>query len=280
MNLDLMRSLIRASLREDVGRGDITSEALFSRSLEGEAEIVAREEGLVAGLEVAREVFRTTSDKSMHFTFSREEGDLVKSGRPVLAIKGEILAILTGERVALNFLSRISGIASATRKYVNLVKDLGVSIVDTRKTSPNLRVFEKYGVKVGGGLNHRFGLDDSVLIKDNHIRICGGITEALRRVKKNLSPVSKLEVEVENFTELKEAVAVGVDIVMLDNMDPREMRKAVLMIRESGKGILIEASGGVNLKNVRRIAETGVDFISVGAITHSPTSLNFALEII
>lgn len=278
MNLDSVRPLIQGALDEDVGRGDITSEALFPSSLKGMAQIVAKEKGLLAGVEVAKEVFRLTSSGSMKFTHWLEDGDLIESNRAVLIMEGGASSILRGERVALNFLSRLSGIATLTRKYVDLIKGLEVRILDTRKTSPNLRVLEKYAVKMGGGMNHRFGLDDGILIKDNHIKICGGVGEAVERAKKNLSPLLKIEVEVENLTQLEEAIAAGADIIMLDNMEKGKMREAVSRIRGQKRDILIEASGGINLENVRDVAETGVDFISVGGLTHSAASLNFALE--
>ena len=278
MNLSSVRPLIQSALDEDVGRGDITSRALFSSSLKRGAQIVAKEEGLLAGVEVAKEVFRLTSSGRVKFTHSLEDGDLVGEDRPVLIMEGSVLAILRGERVALNFLSRLSGIATLTRKYVDLVKGLEVRIMDTRKTSPNLRVFEKYAVKTGGGLNHRFGLDDGVLIKDNHIKICGGVGEAVGRARQMLSPLLKIEVEVENFAQLEEAIDAGADIVMLDNMEKGKMQEAVRRVRSQERHILIEASGGINLQNVREAAETGVNFISVGGLTHSAMSLNFALE--
>ena len=278
MNLSSVRPLIRSALDEDVGRGDITSEALFSSSLKRGAQIVAKEEGLLVGVEVAKEVFRLTSSGRVKFAHSLEDGDLVGEDRPVLIMEGSVLAILRGERVALNFLSRLSGIATLTRRYVDLVKGLEVRIMDTRKTSPNLRVLEKYAVKTGGGLNHRFGLDDGVLIKDNHIKICGGVGEAVRRARERLSPLLKIEVEVENLAQLEEAIDAGADIVMLDNMEKGKMQEAVRRVRSQERHILIEASGGINLQNVREAAETGVDFISVGGLTHSTMSLNFALE--
>jgi len=278
LNLSSVRPLIRSALDEDVGRGDITSEALFSPSLKRGAQIVAKEEGLLAGVEVAKEVFRLTSSGRVKFTHSLEDGDLIGEDRPVLIMEGSVLAILRGERVALNFLSRLSGIATLTRKYVDLVKGLEVRIMDTRKTSPNLRALEKYAVKTGGGLNHRFGLDDGVLIKDNHIKICGGVGEAVRRTRQMLSPLLKIEVEVENLAQLEEAIDAGADIVMLDNMEKGKMQEAVRRIRSQERHILIEASGGISLENVRDTAETGVDFISVGGLTHSAMSLNFALE--
>ena len=278
MNLSSVRPLIRSALDEDVGRGDITSEALFSPSLKRGAQIVAKEEGFLVGVEVAKEVFRLTSSGRVKFPRSLEDGDLVGQDRPVLIMAGSTLAILRGERVALNFLSRLSGIASLTKKYVDRVKGLEVRIMDTRKTSPNLRVLEKYAVKIGGGLNHRFGLDDGVLIKDNHIKICGGVGEAVGRARQMLSPLLKIEVEVENLAQLEEAIDEGADIVMLDNMEKGKMQEAVKRIRSQERHILIEASGGINLQNVRDVAETGVDFISVGGLTHSAVSLNFALE--
>ena len=278
MDLSSVRPLIRSALDEDVGRGDITSEALFSPSLKRKAQIVAKEEGLLAGVEVVKEVFRLTSSGRVKFTHSLEDGDLIGEDRPVLIMEGSVLAILRGERVALNFLSRLSGIATLTRKYVDLVKGLEVRIMDTRKTSPNLRALEKYAVKTGGGLNHRFALDDGVLIKDNHIKICGGVGEAVRRTRQMLSPLLKIEVEVENLAQLEEAIDAGADIVMLDNMEKGRMQEAVRRIRSQERHILIEASGGISLENVRDTAETGVDFVSVGGLTHSAMSLNFALE--
>jgi nicotinate-nucleotide pyrophosphorylase (carboxylating) len=273
-----MRPLIQGALDEDVGRGDITSEALFSSSLKERAQIVAREEGLLAGVEVAKEVFGLSSSGSMKFIHSLKDGDLVGPKKPVLVMEGGASSILRGERVALNFLSRLSGIATLTRKYVELIKGLEVRILDTRKTSPHLRVLEKYAVKTGGGVNHRFGLDDGILIKDNHIKICGGVGEALKRARKNLSPLLKIEVEVEDLAQLEEAIAAGADIIMLDNMEKGKMKEAVSRIRCQKRHILIEASGGISLRNVRDVAETGVDFISVGGLTHSAASLNFTLE--
>jgi nicotinate-nucleotide pyrophosphorylase (carboxylating) len=240
---------------------------------------MAKEEGLLAGVEVAKEVFRLTSSGRVKFTHWSEDGDLVGRNKAVLIMEGGASSILRGERVALNFLSRLSGIATLTRKYVDLVKDLKVRILDTRKTSPNLRVLEKYAVKIGGGLNHRFGLDDGILIKDNHIKICGGVGEAVERARKKLSPLLKIEVEVEDLAQLEEAIAAGADVIMLDNMEKGKMREAVSRIRYQQRHILIEASGGINLKNARDVAETGVDFISVGGLTHSAASLNFALEV-
>jgi len=278
LNLASVRPLIRSALDEDVARGDITSAALFSSSLKRKAQIVAKEEGFLAGVEVVKEVFRLTSSGGVKFTHSLEDGNLVGQNKPVLIMEGSVLAILRGERVALNFLSRLSGIATLTRKYVDRVKGLEVRIMDTRKTSPNLRVLEKYAVKMGGGLNHRFGLDDGVLIKDNHIKVCGGVGEAVRRARERLSPLLKIEVEVENLAQLEEAIDAGADIVMLDNMEKGKMQEAVRRIRSQERHLLIEASGGINLQNVREAAETGVNFISVGGLTHSAMSLNFALE--
>ncbi len=241
---------------------------------------MAREEGVLVGVEVAKEVFRLTSSGRVKFPHSLEDGELIGKGRPVLVMEGGALAILRGERVALNFLSRLSGIATLTKEYVDRVKDLEVKVMDTRKTSPNLRVLEKYAVKVGGGLNHRFGMDDGVLIKDNHIKICGGVGKALRRARERLSPLLKIEVEVEDLAQLEEAIDQGADIIMLDNMEKEKMGEAVRRIRSQERHLLIEASGGINLENVRDVAETGVDFISVGGLTHSAASLNFTLEVV
>ena len=278
LDLALVRSLIQSALKEDIGRGDITSEAIVSSSSCGKAEIVAEEEGILAGVELAREVFRLISSEKVEFSYSLKDRDILVKGEPILVVKSETLNILKGERTALNFLSRLSGIATLTKKYVDLACPFEVKILDTRKTTPNLRLLEKYAVKIGGGFSHRFALDD-VLIKDNHIKASGGVREAVARVRRGVSPLKKIEVEVDGLSQVEEALAAKVDIIMLDNMSIEEIKEAVKLIRESNKGTLIEVSGGVNLASVIEIARTKVDLISVGQLTHSARSLKMSLDL-
>ncbi|KKL59233.1 hypothetical protein LCGC14_2217420, partial [marine sediment metagenome] len=263
----------------DIGRGDITSEAIISSSSCGKAEIVAEEKGTLAGVELAKEVFRLVSSNKVEFSYSLKDRDILVEGEPILIVKSEALNILKGERTALNFLSRLSGIATLTKKYVDLTHPLKIKILDTRKTTPNLRLLEKYAVKIGGGFNHRFALDDEVLIKDNHIKACGGVKEAVKRVRRGVSPLKKIEVEVDGLPQVKEALAAKVDIIMLDNMSMEEIKEAVKLIRESSKGTLIEVSGGIDLVSIVEIARTKVDLISVGQLTHSARSLKMSLNL-
>ncbi len=279
MDLSLIRPIIQSALREDIGRGDITSQAIAPSSLTGKACIIAEEEGILAGIEVAKEVFRLTSGEKVEFISQLKDKDSLKGGLPVLILQTSALAILKGERVALNFLGRLSGIATLTREYVDLASPFGVKILDTRKTTPNLRVLEKYAVKIGGGLNHRFGLDSGILIKDNHIRICGSLKKAVERIRQAIPPFWKIEVEADGLSEVKEAVELGVEAIMLDNMGLKEIKKAVDLIRQQAKEIIIEASGGINLENVAEVAKSGVDLISVGSLTKAAKNLNMHLEI-
>jgi len=279
LDLALIRPLIRSALKEDIGRGDITSEAIISSLSRGKAEIVAEEKGILAGVELAKEVFRLISWEKVEFSHSLKDRDILVKGEPILVVKSETLNILKGERTALNFLSRLSGIATLTKKYVDLTRTFKVKILDTRKTTPNLRLLEKYAVKIGGGFNHRFALDDGILIKDNHIKACGGVKEAVARVRRGVSPLKKIEVEVDGLSQVEEALAVKVDIIMLDNMSMEEIKKAVKLIRESNKGTLIEVSGGVNLESVVEVARTRVDLVSVGQLTHSARSLKMSLNL-
>ncbi|HZK17959.1 MAG TPA: carboxylating nicotinate-nucleotide diphosphorylase [Clostridia bacterium] len=276
-NLELpgLGRLIENSLREDVGRGDLTTLSIVSPEARARGIIYAKETGVIAGLSVVKSVFQYLSP-SMEFKSFVPDGVTVRDGTVLAEVNGSARAILTGERLALNFLQHLSGIASKTREFVNKVKDLRVSIVDTRKTTPGLRELEKYAVRAGGGCNHRFALYDAVLIKDNHIKMAGGITEAVGHAKKYISPLTKIEVEVEDIQQLKVALEAGADIIMLDNMSCEMMREAVLLV---DKRVLLEASGGVNEGNVRDIAETGVDMISVGALTHAVRSLDISLDI-
>ncbi len=279
MDLSLIRPIIQSALREDIGRGDITSQAIAPSSLTGKACIIAEEEGILAGIEVAKEVFRLTSGEKVEFISQLKDKDSLKGGLPVLILQTSALAILKGERVALNFLGRLSGIATLTKEYVDLASPFGVKILDTRKTTPNLRVLEKYAVKIGGGLNHRFGLDSGILIKDNHIRICGSLKKAVERIRQAIPPFWKIEVEADGLSEVKEAVELGVEAIMLDNMGLKEIKKAVDLIRQQAKEIIIEASGGINLENVAEVAKSGVDLISVGSLTKAAKNLNMHLEI-
>ena len=279
MDLSLIRPIIQSALREDIGRGDITSQAIAPSSLTRKACIMAEEEGILAGIEVAKEVFRLTSGEKVEFISQLKDKDSLKGGLPVLILQTSALAILKGERVALNFLGRLSGIATLTKEYVDLASPLGTKILDTRKTTPNLRVLEKYAVKIGGGLNHRFGLDSGILIKDNHIRICGSLKKAVERIRQAIPPFWKIEVEADGLSEVKEAVELGVEAIMLDNMGLKEIKKAVDLIRQQAKEIIIEASGGINLENVAEVAKSGVDLISVGSLTKAAKNLNMHLEI-
>lgn len=279
MDLSLIRPIIQSALREDIGRGDITSQAIAPSSLTGKACIIAEEEGILAGIEVAKEVFRLTSGEKVEFISQLKDKDSLKGGLPVLILQTSALAILKGERVALNFLGRLSGIATLTKEYVDLASPFGVKILDTRKTTPNLRVLEKYAVKIGDGLNHRFGLDSGILIKDNHIRICGSLKKAVERIRQAIPPFWKIEVEADGLSEVEEAVELGVEAIMLDNMGLKEIKKAVDLIRQQAKEIIIEASGGINLENVAEVAKSGVDLISVGSLTKAAKNLNMHLEI-
>ncbi|MFQ6066345.1 MAG: carboxylating nicotinate-nucleotide diphosphorylase [bacterium] len=279
MDISVVRPVIQNALREDIGRGDITSQAIAPSSLTGKACIIAEEEGVLAGIEVAKEVFRLTSGEKVEFISELKDKDSLKGGLSILILQTNLLAILKGERVALNFLGRLSGIATLTKQYVELASPFGVKILDTRKTTPNLRILEKYAVRTGGGLSHRFGLDSGILIKDNHIRICGSLRKAVERVHQRVPPFWKIEVEVNDLSQAKEAVEMGVEAIMLDNMRLEEIKKAVKLIRQKAKETIIEASGGINLENVAKVAKSGVDLISVGSLTKATRNLNMRLEI-
>lgn len=268
--------IIEEALLEDIWTGDITTESIIPPYLHKKAIIIAKEEGIIAGLEVANLVFKKL-DSAISFQKKVEDGSIVKPYSTVVEISGAARTILQGERVALNFLQRMSGIATTTFKFCQEVKDFPVQIVDTRKTIPGIRILDKYAVRVGGGKNHRFGLYDAVLIKDNHIAVAGSIASAINSVRAKISPLLKIEIEIQNLSQLQEALETKVDIVMLDNMDLEMMKQAVKIAR--GK-TLIEASGGITLDKVKEIAEIGVDFISVGSLTHSVKALDLSLEII
>jgi nicotinate-nucleotide pyrophosphorylase (carboxylating) len=272
---DGLGKLIAKALKEDVGHGDITTSAILSGDEGGNAHAVAKEDMVVAGIELFKEVFLSV-DPDMGFHTDSHDGAAAKNGAVLAEISGTIRNILIAERVALNFLQRLCGIATLTRAYVEAVKGTGAKIIDTRKTTPCLRDLEKYAVRMGGGYNHRFGLDGGALIKDNHIRAAGGISNAVRCIRDTIPLTLKIEVEVQDLKEVEEALASGVDIIMLDNMKTEEMREAVSLIK--GRAI-VEASGNVTLHRVREIAETGVDYISVGALTHSAPAADISLNI-
>ena len=266
-----IRTIIVHALAEDIGAGDVTSAATIPAGARGKFHLAAREEMVVCGLDVARGVFAQLSPAIRFETFC-SEGDVVKAGTKLAEIEGEVAPILAGERVALNLMQRMSGVATVTRQYVQAVAGTKAIIRDTRKTIPGLRILDKYAVLTGGGQNHRMRLDDAVLIKDNHIAMCGGIAQAVTSAKKQRLPVT---VECDTLPQLEAALAAGADAVLLDNMPPELLRQAVQI--NAGR-VKLEASGGVTLKNVRAIAETGVDYIAIGALTHSVRAVDIGLD--
>jgi nicotinate-nucleotide pyrophosphorylase (carboxylating) len=271
----LIEPIVRHALEEDLGRaGDITSELTIEAHARATAKLVARKAGTIAGLIAAETAFRLI-DPSLKFTYEKPDGSTVAAGTMLAVIEGPARAVLSGERVALNFAGHLSGVATATHALVKAVAGTKAKIVCTRKTTPGLRVLEKYAVRCGGGFNHRFGLDDAVLIKDNHIVAAGGIRPAVERVRAGIAHMTKIELEVDTLEQLEEALALGVDTILLDNMPPDTLRRAVAMAK--GRAVL-EASGNVTISTVRAIAETGVDYISSGAITHSAPNLDLGLD--
>lgn len=273
-----LRELIEAALDEDLGHGDVTSDYFIPTNIQATGDFVARQAGVLAGIEVAAEVYRAVSPQ-VKFEKVLDDGAKLQSGAVIARVRGPARLLLRGERVALNFMQRLSGIASLTARYVETIQGTPARIVDTRKTTPLLRDLEKYAVRAGGGFNHRRDLSDGVLIKDNHIEAMQaagiGLTEALQTARRNLPHLVKIEVEVDRLDQIEAALAGGADVILLDNMKPDQLRQAVAMI---GNRALTEASGGVNLETVRAIAETGVNLISVGALTHSAPSLDIGLD--
>ncbi|SHI78769.1 carboxylating nicotinate-nucleotide diphosphorylase [Desulfofundulus thermosubterraneus] len=271
----VLEDLIDRVLKEDIGTGDVTTNSIVPPDYTTIGFIHAKEPGVVAGLPVAGAVFRRLSPH-ISFQIRVREGERVQAGQLLARVEGEARAILSGERVALNLLQRMSGIATYTARLVELIREFKAKIVDTRKTTPGLRILEKYAVRVGGALNHRFGLYDAVLIKDNHIKVAGSITRAVELARANIPHTMKVEVEVEDLTGVEEALAAGADIIMLDNMDIPTMTRAVELV--AGRAYL-EASGRINEQNIVEVARTGVDFISLGALTHSARSLDISLDV-
>jgi len=274
MKMLILDSIILA-LREDIGSGDITTDAIVPPNMKISADIRAKESGIICGLLIAKLVFMSV-DKTIVFTDKAKDGKYVKKGAVIATVKGPARGILTAERTALNYLQRLSGIATLTNKFVKFA-GRGVKILDTRKTTPGLRVLEKYAVKIGGGFNHRLGLYDAILIKSNHVSIVGRVKTAIDLVKKKCDWV---EVEVKTPGQVKEAVGSGASRIMLDNMSLADIRRSVKLVRASKRKIEIEASGGITLKNIRGIAGTGVDYISVGELTHSAPALDMNLKVI
>lgn len=266
--------LIEAALSEDIGDGDITTSSIIRTPLKADAHLRAKEGLILAGSDVFHRVYKKL-DPEINFIAHFKDGDEISQGSVIGELSGKVETILKGERVALNFLQRLSGIATITQEYVKKVSSYPVKILDTRKTTPGWRALEKYAVKMGGGTNHRVGLFDAVLIKDNHINAAGGIKEAVRRVRAHIPDDVRIEVETSNLQEVQEAVDSGVSTIMLDNMSTEMMREAVKMV--SGK-VLIEASGNISLYNVEEVARTGVNFISVGALTHSARAVDISLK--
>jgi len=285
MDLNQLKNLILSSLAEDIGRGDVTSKAVIPQGKMVKAKIIAKQKGIIAGLPFAVLVFKAV-DKKVKVQVKVKDGKRFSKGKVIATITGPARSILTAERTALNFLQRMSGIATLTAEYVKKVRGLNVKILDTRKTAPGLRLLDKYAVKVGGGTNHRMGLYDAVLIKENHIAVAGSIKKAISLARKNAPALMMIEVEAQSLRDVAEAIDAGAHNILLDNMGIKTLKKAVEMVKKYNKGagvpqavIKTEASGGVNLDNVRKIAQTGVDAISVGALTHSPKALDISLEI-
>ncbi len=273
----LVAESVRAALKEDLGRaGDITSAATIPAGARATADLVARKPGVIAGLDLAAAAFREL-DPTIRFDANVADGDTVEAGATVAKVEGPARAVLSAERVALNFLCHLSGVATATAALVARVSHTSARICDTRKTTPGLRAFEKYAVRCGGGMNHRFGLDDAILIKDNHIAVAGGVIAAIRAARAAAGHLVKVEVEVDTLDQLVEAMVAEPDAVLLDNMKPADMREAVKLV--AGRAIT-EASGNVTLETVAAIAETGVDMISSGWITHSAPILDLALDVV
>ena len=274
LNRDLVNDFIARAFAEDIGTGDITTQTTIPEDTMISGRFIAKESGILCGLDIAKAVFHYTDSQIVldcHF----KDGDAVSKGDIIAHVSGNAIGILTGERLALNLMQRLSGIATNTRTAVNQIKDFPARIADTRKTTPGLRVFEKYAVKTGGGTNHRFNLADGILIKDNHIRAAGSITNAVQSAKANAPHTLKIEVEVESMDQLKEALDAGADIVMLDNMDNSAMKQAVAFT--NGRALL-EASGNMGEKDLSEVAATGVDIISIGALTHSVKALDISLK--
>lgn len=273
LNFVIVDKIITEALTEDIPSGDISTDSIITEDFDSSVELIAKENGIISGLSVFERVFTILGNVKIKFL--KKDGDNVAPGDLVAILKGSTKSLLTGERVALNLLQRMSGVATLTNKYVKALEGTKTKLLDTRKTTPNLRLLEKYSVKVGGGENHRYNLSDGVMLKDNHIAYAGGIKAAVEMARKNNSFVRKIEVETENLDMVKEALEAKADIIMLDNMSKEDMIKAVKLINGSA---LTECSGNVTLDNIKDCAETGVDYISVGALTHSYKCLDLSMK--
>lgn len=267
-------NLILMALREDVSNEDITTNSIISEKREGKVQLICKEDGILAGIEVFKRVFQLL-DENIKFSIQKKDGKKIKNKELIGEIYGDVRAILTGERTALNYLQHMSGIATYTNNMVELLKGSNIKLLDTRKTTPNMRIFDKYSVKIGGGYNHRYNLSDGILIKDNHIDAAGSITKAIKLAKEYAPFVRKIEVEVENLDMVAEALEAGADIIMLDNMSPELMRTAVKLIAGRAE---TECSGNISKESIEKIKDTGVDYISSGALTHSAPILDFSLK--
>lgn len=266
--------LIRMALQEDITSEDVSTNAVMPTATKGTVDLIAKEDGVIAGLDIYARVF-TILDEKTEIDFYCKDGDEVKKGELMANVTGDIRVLLSGERVALNYLQRMSGIATYTRQVAKLLEGSKVTLLDTRKTTPNCRVFEKYAVRVGGGCNHRYNLSDGVLLKDNHIGAAGSVTKAIQMAKAYAPFVRKIEIEVETLEQVKEAVEAGADIIMLDNMTPEVMKQAVELINGRAQ---TECSGNITKENIQKIREIGVDFVSSGALTHSAPILDISMK--
>lgn len=276
----ILDRLLQTWLEEDIGRGDRTTQPLVAESLKfGRAEWICKEAGMIAGLPIAMRVFQLL-DNQVKFTATVTEGQWCERGQVIAQLEGLLDALLTGERLALNLAMRLSGIATMTSKYAEKIADLPVQLVDTRKTTPGLRILEKYATQIGGAMNHRMGLDDGVMIKDNHIIMAGGIPAAIHQIRSRIPYPLTIEVETETLDQVREALQHGADIIMLDNMPPQQMQQAVQLIRATNDRIKIEASGNITLETIRAVAETGVDYISSSAPITRSTWLDLSMKII
>ena len=275
---NLITKLLDLGIEEDINTGDITTESIIPESMNAVATMTAKQEGIVSGIEIVKMVYDRFQDNVV-FTPYFKDGDFVKKGEVILKIEATYPTLLKGERLSLNLFQRMSGIATETAKYVRELEGTGTELLDTRKTAPGMRVIDKLAVKHGGGTNHRMGLYDMAMIKDNHIKMAGGIPKAVEQVRAKIDPSIKIEVETTNLVEVKQAIEAGADIIMLDNMSNEAMKEAVDVIKASGKGIKTEASGNMSIPRLIEVAATGVDYISVGALTHTVKAMDISMNI-
>ena len=275
---NLIKKLIDLGIEEDINTGDVTTDSIIPATMNAVATMTAKQEGVISGLEIVKMVY-DYFQKDVVFTTYFNDGDSVKKGDVILKIEATYPTLLRGERLSLNIFQRMCGIATETARYVKELVGTSTELLDTRKTAPGLRVLDKMAVKHGGGTNHRMGLYDMAMIKDNHIKMAGGITKAVEQVRANITPDIKIEVETTNLDEVREAIAANADIIMLDNMDNATMTEAVAIIKAADKGIKTEASGNMNIPRLKEVAATGVDFISVGALTHTVKAMDISMNI-